>query len=210
MGSSQLLIKVLDKVSDRIIENKVFLTDLDRPIGDSDHGLNMAKGFTVVKSKLTEMEGQGIDAIFKMVAMSLISTVGGASGPLYGTAFLEMSKAMKDKTEINKPDLANVLDAAIAGIIRRGKAQKGEKTMLDALIPASEALRKKLEEGGRAREAFRAAADAAAEGVEYTKTIIATKGRASYLGERSLGHQDPGATSSYLMLDTVAKVLNGE
>lgn len=207
MGSAQLVIKTLDAISDAIIANKEYLTDLDRPIGDSDHGFNMAKGFTVVKQKLPEMGNESIESIFKAVAMALISTVGGASGPLYGTAFLQASKVMKGKDGITLEDAAAILGEAIAGIQKRGKANRGEKTMLDALIPALEALKAEAAAGTPAGEAFKKAAEAANEGVEYTKTIIATKGRASYLGERSIGHQDPGATSSYIMIDTVAKTL---
>jgi dihydroxyacetone kinase-like protein len=208
MGSSQLLIKIIDAISDAIIANKEYLTDLDRPIGDSDHGLNMAKGFTVVKQKLPDLENESLENILKTVAMTLISTVGGASGPLYGTAFLQASKVLKGKDEIHRQDIVNIFEEAIAGIIKRGKAHQGEKTMLDALIPALDTLKAELSLGIPAGEAFEKAADAAKKGVEYTKTIIATKGRASYLGERSLGHQDPGATSSTIMIDTITRVLN--
>ena len=207
MGSAQSLIKIIGAISDAIIANKEYLTDLDRPIGDSDHGFNMAKGFTVVKRKLPDMENENIENIFKAVAMALISTVGGASGPLYGTAFLQASKVMKGKDEITGGDIVSIFEEAIAGIVKRGKAHQGEKTMLDALIPATDTLKAELAAGKPAAEAFEKAAQSANEGVEYTKTIIATKGRASYLGERSLGHQDPGATSSYIMIDTIAKAL---
>ncbi|MFZ5974958.1 MAG: dihydroxyacetone kinase subunit DhaL [Bacillota bacterium] len=208
MGSAQSLIKILDAMSDAIIANKEYLTDLDRPIGDSDHGINMAKGFTVVKQKLPELENDNIGNILKAVAMALISTVGGASGPLYGTAFLQASKVMAGKDAIEREDIISIFEEAIAGIVKRGKAQKGEKTMLDALIPALDALKTGITAGASAKQAFVKAAQAAKEGAEYTKTIIATKGRASYLGERSLGHQDPGATSSYILIDTIAGTLD--
>ena len=207
MGSVQSLIKIIDAIGDAIIENKEYLTDLDRPIGDSDHGFNMAKGFNVVKQKLQGMEDGSIENLFKGVAMALISTVGGASGPLYGTAFLQASKVMKDKDEITGEDAVAIFEEAAAGIAKRGRSHQGEKTMLDALIPATEMLKAGIAAGKSLAEAFEKAAQSALEGVEYTKTIIATKGRASYLGERSIGHQDPGATSSYIIIDTIAKAL---
>lgn len=207
MGSVQSLSKIIDAIGDAIIENKEYLTDLDRPIGDSDHGFNMAKGFNVVKQKLQGMEDGSIENLFKGVAMALISTVGGASGPLYGTAFLQASKVMKDKDEITGEDAVAIFEEAAAGIAKRGRSHQGEKTMLDALIPATETLKAGIAAGKSLAEAFEKAAQSALEGVEYTKTIIATKGRASYLGERSIGHQDPGATSSYIIIDTIAKAL---
>jgi dihydroxyacetone kinase-like protein len=141
--------------------------------------------------------------------MALISTVGGASGPLYGTAFLQASKVMKGKDEIGREDVVAIFEEATQGVAKRGKSHQGEKTMLDALIPATETLKAEIAAGAPLAEAFEKAAQSALEGVEYTKTIIATKGRASYLGERSIGHQDPGATSSYIIIDTVAKALSG-
>jgi dihydroxyacetone kinase-like protein len=207
MGSVQSVIRFIDAISDAIIANKEYLTDLDRPIGDSDHGLNMAKGFTLVKEKLPALKNESIEGVFKAVAMALISSVGGASGPLYGTAFLQAAKVMKDKDELHRQDSVQILEEAIAGIMKRGKAQKGEKTMLDALIPALDTLKAEIAAGATPKAAFTKAAAAALDGVEYTKTIIATKGRASYLGERSIGHQDPGATSSWIMLDTIAKTI---
>ena len=207
MGSVQSLTRIIDAVGDAIIQNKEYLTDLDRPIGDSDHGFNMAKGFNVVKQKIAGVEDGNIEAFFKTVAMALISTVGGASGPLYGTAFLQAAKVMKGKDEITGEDIVEIFEEAIAGISKRGRSQRGEKTMLDALIPATETLKAEIAAGKSLAEAFEKAAQSALEGVEYTKTIIATKGRASYLGERSIGHQDPGATSSYIIIDTIAKAL---
>ena len=207
MGSVQSVIRFIDAISDAIIANKELLTELDRPIGDSDHGLNMAKGFSLVKKKLPELQNESIENALKAVAMALISSVGGASGPLYGTAFLQASKVMKGKDELHRADSVAILEEAVAGIMRRGKAHKGEKTMLDALIPAVDTLKAEIAAGATPKDAFTKAAEAAKAGVEYTKTIIATKGRASYLGERSLGHQDPGATSSWIMLDTIAKTI---
>ncbi|MGI5908449.1 MAG: dihydroxyacetone kinase subunit DhaL [Christensenellales bacterium] len=209
MGSAQSLKKIIDAIGDAIIENKEYLTDLDRPIGDSDHGFNMAKGFSVVKQKLPDMDNESVENLLKTVAMALISTVGGASGPLYGTAFLQASKVMKGKDEIGREDVVAIFEEATQGVAKRGKSHQGEKTMLDALIPATETLKAEIAAGAPLAEAFEKAAQSALEGVEYTKTIIATKGRASYLGERSIGHQDPGATSSYIIIDTVAKALSG-
>lgn len=193
-------------VANTIIDNKDLLTELDREIGDADHGVNMAKGFTEVLAQLPEDE-EDIGKALKKVAMVLISKVGGASGPLYGTAFMKGAVPANGKTAITLAEGVDILKAAIDGVQMRGKAERGEKTMLDALIPAYEALAAAAEAGQDAGAALDAACSAAAEGVEYTKTIIATKGRASYLGERSIGHQDPGATSSTLMLQALRDFL---
>ncbi len=198
--------KCLSKISEQIIANKDFLTELDREIGDSDHGINMARGFNAVMEKLSPDEND-IGAALKKTGMTLLSKVGGASGPLYGTAYMEAGKVTAGKTEINVEDLKAVFEAAIAGIQKRGKAVKGEKTMLDALIPATEKYSQKISEGSDIVAALDEACKAAREGVEYTKTIIATKGRASYLGERSIGHQDPGATSMALTLEAILDYL---
>lgn len=197
------IIKILQTMVITIIENKEYLTDLDRPIGDSDHGINMARGFEAVGKKLPELEDQDIGSILKAVGMTLVSTVGGSSGPLYGTAFMRAGAAVAGKTEIDKEDFLAILDACIGGIITRGKATIGEKTMLDAIIPARNAYAAELESTGNGSAAVDKAILAAQEGCEYTKTIIATKGRASYLGERGIGHQDPGATSALLLLQCV-------
>ncbi|MBQ7544525.1 MAG: dihydroxyacetone kinase subunit L [Synergistaceae bacterium] len=198
----------LSKIGDSIITNKDFLTELDREIGDSDHGINMARGFHAVLEK-ADPEASDIGATLKKAGMTLLSTVGGASGPLYGTAYMEAGKVLAGKTELTPEDLKAALEAAIAGIQKRGKAVRGEKTMLDALIPASETYAQKLAEGADIVSALDAACASAREGVEYTKTIIATKGRASYLGERSIGHQDPGATSATLTLEAIRDFLRG-
>ena len=194
--------KCLSKISEKITANKDFLTELDREIGDSDHGINMARGFSAVMEKLSPEEND-IGAVLKKTGMTLLSKVGGASGPLYGTAYMEAGKVLTGKTELSPEDFNLIFNAAVAGIQKRGKAVKGEKTMLDAIIPASETYAKKISEGSNIVEALEAACKSAYEGVEFTKTIIATKGRASYLGERSIGHQDPGATSAALTLEAV-------
>ncbi|WP_406544748.1 dihydroxyacetone kinase subunit DhaL [Pseudobutyrivibrio sp.] len=198
----------LKEIGDKIMANKDFLTDLDREIGDADHGVNMARGFAAVVEKVPEDEGD-IGAALKKTGMTLLSTVGGASGPLYGTAYMEAAKVFAGKTAVSPEDFKAALEAAIAGIQKRGKAVKGEKTMLDALMPAYDAFSEKVDAGADLNEALDAACAAAGEGVEYTKTIAATKGRASYLGQRSVGHQDPGATSATLTLETIRDFLKG-
>ena len=194
------------KINDTIQENKDFLTDLDREIGDADHGVNMARGFNAVTEKVSQDETD-IGAALKKTGMTLLSTVGGASGPLYGTAYMEAGKVLAGKTELSAEDFGAALNAAIAGIQKRGKAERGEKTMLDALIPAYETYTAKVAEGADIVTALDAAIEEANKGIEFTKTIRATKGRASYLGDRSIGHQDPGATSATLTLETIRDFL---
>ncbi|WP_432404031.1 dihydroxyacetone kinase subunit DhaL [Wukongibacter sp. M2B1] len=202
------LLDILKNIAKIIQENRQFLTDLDAAIGDGDHGINMNKGFRAVEEKIDTVKDKDCGAILKTIAMTLISTVGGASGPLYGTAFLKAAMVVNGKMELENDDVVKMFDEAIKGIVMRGKAEKGEKTMLDALIPAFEEIKSSLQDGNTMSEAFNRAQKAAADGVEYTKTIKATKGRASYLGDRSIGHQDPGATSTYLMIKTIAETLN--
>lgn len=179
---------------------KEYLTELDSPIGDADHGINMDRGFTVVIERLPGVMDKDIGTILKTVGMALVSTVGGASGPLYGTAFLRAGTALADKQELMPEDLVAGFGAAVEGIQQRGKAQPGEKTMVDVLVPALEAMRQAIAQGNDVTAALRAAEAAAREAVPRTIPLLATKGRASYLGERSVGHQDPGATSSWLLI----------
>lgn len=201
----------IKEVGQAVIKDKVFLTDLDQAIGDGDHGINMARGFESVLPKIAALaDDNDVAAALKAVGMGLISSVGGAAGPLYGTAFLRAAGACKGKTAIDAATAKAMLDAAIKGIQDRGKAQQGEKTMLDALIPASAAFADGIKAGKNAVECLGDAVQAAEKGVEYTKKISATKGRASYLGERSIGHQDPGATSSTIMLTALYKYLKQE
>ena len=197
----------ISEIGKTITENKDFLTDLDREIGDADHGVNMARGFHAVVEKLPQDEAD-IGAALKKTGMTLLSTVGGASGPLYGTAYMEAGKIAAGKTEITAEEFGQMLNAAIAGIQKRGKAVRGEKTMLDALIPAYETYTAKVAEGADMKGALAAAVEEARKGVEFTKTIRATKGRASYLGDRSIGHQDPGATSATLTLETILNFIS--
>ena len=198
----------LEAIAARITENKDYLTDLDREIGDADHGVNMARGYAAVLAKVPQEETD-IGAVLKKTGMALLSTVGGASGPLYGTAYMEAGKAAAGKTELTAEDIEAMFAAAVAGIQKRGKAVRGEKTMLDALMPAQDAFAAKVSEGGSIAEALDGACEAAEEGAAYTKTIAATKGRAAYLGERSIGHQDPGATSMTLTLAAIRDCVRG-
>ena len=198
------LLAIIKSIAVRMEREKDFLTQLDNEIGDGDHGINLARGFNAVMDKMPQLEEKDIGGILKGVGMALVSNVGGASGPLYGTAFMKAGAAAAGATELDAPTLAKAMKAAIDGIMQRGKSKEGEKTMLDALCPAYQTLTTEIDAGSDLKTALEKAVAAAEKGVEYTKTIIATKGRASYLGERSLGHQDPGATSALYMLQTIA------
>lgn len=202
------VIEIINKIADRIEENKLFLTELDAAIGDGDHGLNMSKGFHAVREKLKEDAGTNIGDILKKTGMALVSNVGGASGPLYGTAFMKAGMEAGGKEEIDIVDFEKLLTAALDGIKMRGKAVLEDKTMVDAIEPALCALSKGIQLGLSPKEALKEAVDAAYKGVEHTKDIIARKGRASYLAERSIGHQDAGATSSALILETIYGEIN--
>lgn len=197
---------IIEGMAKKIEAEKDYLTQLDNEIGDGDHGINLARGFEAVEKKLPSLAGGDIGALLKGVGMQLVSTVGGASGPLYGTAFMKAGMACKGLTELDGPAFVKAMEAAVDGIKMRGKATEGEKTMLDALCPALKVMQDEVAAGKSLKEALQDAAAAAEKGVEYTKTIIATKGRASYLGERSLGHQDPGATSSLYLLQALAEM----
>jgi phosphoenolpyruvate---glycerone phosphotransferase subunit DhaL len=190
-----------------VAENREYLTELDSAIGDADHGINMNRGMAAVVAKLDAGEAGDVGALLKAVGMTLVSTVGGASGPLYGTLFLEMGKSAAGKSELSGQDWADALAAGVAGVQRRGKAELGDKTMLDALVPAVETLRSALAGGSTLDEALRRSAETAQAGMTATIPLVAHKGRASYLGERSANHQDPGATSSWLLLRTAAETL---
>ena len=187
-----------------INEKSTYLTELDAAIGDADHGANMDRGFKAVMNKLPEISDKDIGTIFKTVGMTLISTVGGAGGPLYGTFFLQVGMKTAGKMELGLTDWADALEAALNGVVMRGKAELGDKTMVDALTPAVAALKQSISESQPIHKALELSADAAKKGMEGTVPLVARKGRASYLGERSAGHQDPGATSSFLILRTAA------
>jgi phosphoenolpyruvate---glycerone phosphotransferase subunit DhaL len=191
----------------QIVANKEYLTELDSAIGDADHGINMDSGFQAVLVKLDALpSGDGGDAgaACKLVGSTLISTVGGAGGPLYGSLFLQFGIAFSGHDPISLNDWLVGLDLGIAAIQRLGKAQAGDKTMLDTLMPARDALKQALADGKTPKEALAAAAAAAETGMKATIPIVARKGRASYLGERSAGHQDPGATSSHMLVQAAA------
>ena len=185
-------------------ENAAMLSELDTPIGDGDHGVNMARGFTAVEKKLATTAMPDFGALFKTVGMTLLSTVGGAAGPLYGGFFLELGRTAAGKTTLTKAEVGQMLERGLADIQRRGKAELRDKTMVDALSPAVVAFQSAAD--SNIAEAARIAEQTAKAAAEATRPLEARKGRASYLGERSIGHQDPGATSSWLLLQALAKV----
>jgi len=195
--------------AEAVAENKDYLTQLDSAIGDADHGANMARGMAAAVAALDGKPPTTAAALFKQVGMTLVSTVGGASGPLYGTFFLRMATAAGEADALDAPTFAKALRAGLEGVVARGKAEPGDKTMFDALAPAVDALDAALAAGTPLAEALRATAAAAADGRDATVPMLARKGRASYLGERSVGHQDPGATSTTLLLEAAAAAVGG-
>ena len=199
-------VRWINQVALVLHENREFLTQLDSPIGDADHGINMDRGFKAVLEKLPAVAAMDIGSILKTVGPTLVSTVGGASGPLYGTAFLRAGMATSGKHELYEADVVNLLEVALEGVKARGKAQPGEKTMVDALTPALAAAKEAEAKNLGLSELLRRASEGAEKGMKATIPMLATKGRASYLGERSIGHQDPGATSSWLILKTLADI----
>ena len=204
------VVDCLRRMVDVIHENKGYLTDLDAAIGDADHGINMDRGFQKVLEKLPGLEGKDVGTVLKTVGMTLVSSVGGAGGPLYGTAFMQAGTAVAGKHELEAGDLLAVMDAALKGVMMRGRSKAGEKTMIDAIAPAVTAMREALENGASTQEILEQATAAAEQGMKDTIPMQALKGRASYLGERSIGHQDPGATSSFLLIRTMAETAGGK
>lgn len=196
IGSEQITAFV-ERFAEAIAEHRRLLTRLDSAIGDADHGDNMHRG---MKAALERLDGDTPAAVLTSVAMALVSKVGGAAGPLYGTGFLRASKAVEGKDELELADLAAAFDAAFKGVAQRGKSERGQKTMLDALGPAVDALRAADDDGTDIGDALRSAAEAADRGKRETVPVQAQRGRASYLGERSIGHQDPGATSTAMLI----------
>jgi phosphoenolpyruvate---glycerone phosphotransferase subunit DhaL len=194
--------------AEQVAQHKAHLTELDAAIGDADHGINMDRGMRAVAEAL-ERRPSAADELFKLVGMTLVSSVGGASGPLYGTFFLRLGAACGPVAELAPQDFAKALRAGNEGLVARGKPELGDKTMFDALHPALEALDRALGAGESTASAFDAASAAAAGGRDATIPMVARKGRASYLGERSAGHQDPGATSTALLLDAAVTALSG-
>jgi dihydroxyacetone kinase-like protein len=207
MITRQHIIQWLEQCRAVFEEKKAYLTELDSSIGDADHGINMARGFNKVVEQLPSVADTDIGNILKSSGMALISSVGGASGPLYGTFFMRTAGAAQSKQELDAQDLANMLQAGLEGLVQRGRAAVGDKTMVDAWVPALDALKDALENGKDLIEAVHASVEAAEQGVRDTIPLVAKKGRASYLGERSVGHQDPGATSTYYLLGALLNVL---
>jgi phosphoenolpyruvate---glycerone phosphotransferase subunit DhaL len=187
-----------------IADNRSYLTELDSAIGDADHGINMDRGMQAVRQKLDADQPAAADELFKLVGMTLVSSIGGASGPLYGTFFLRFGTACGPRGALSTDDLVEAFRAGVEGLVARGKPELGDKTMFDSLHPALEALDAAVGAGLSAGKALTHAWEAAGRGRDATIPMVARKGRASYLGERSAGHQDPGATSSALLFEAAA------
>ncbi len=205
--TAEHVIRFIEGVAARIKEHRDELTQLDSPIGDADHGINLDRGFTAVLAKLPTVADKDIGTILKTTGMTLVSTVGGASGPLYGTAFMRAGMALADRHELTEADVVTALEAALEGIMARGKAQRGEKTMVDAIAPGVEVLKEAQARGEDFHSALRRSVAAVEAGMKATIPMLATKGRASYLGERSIGHQDPGATSAFYMAQVLLETI---
>ena len=207
MLSQTQILQWLQAYATEIEQNKAYLTELDAAIGDADHGINMVRGFKKVSAQLPTLTDKDISSILKAVSMTLISSIGGASGPLYGTWFLRASTAVVGKQELTDQDVLELLQAGLDGVVQRGKAQLGDKTMVDVLSPAVNAFGQAVGENKGTLEGMQQAVAAAQKGLQETIPMQAKKGRASYLGKRSVGHLDPGGTSAYLMLKSLLGVL---
>ena len=207
MITKDQIVRWLEKTAAVLQENKTYLTELDSAIGDADHGTNMDRGFRKVMEKLPTVADKDIGNILKTTGMTLISSVGGASGPLYGTFFMRSGMAMAAKEELSSDDVFKLLQAGVEGVLQRGRPNLEDKTMYDAWAPALEAMQEALSAEKGTVEMLEAAVSAAEQGMKNTIPLQARKGRASYLGERSIGHQDPGATSSYLMLNALLETV---
>jgi phosphoenolpyruvate---glycerone phosphotransferase subunit DhaL len=205
--TKQHVVQWLEQSAAILNNNKEYLTQLDSPIGDADHGINMSRGFKAVLDKLPSVADKDIGNILKTTGMALISSVGGASGPLYGTFFMRSGAASMSKEELNTEDLLQLFFDGVDGIVQRGRPQLGDKTMFDTWAPALETMRAAFVSGNDTIAALRSTVAAAEQGMKNTIPLQAKKGRASYLGERSIGHQDPGATSSYLILKALLETL---
>lgn len=208
MVTRDQIVQWLEAIGGVMQENKEYLTQLDAAIGDADHGINMARGFNKVLEKLPTVADSDVGNILKTVGMTLISSVGGASGPLYGTFFMRSGMAMAAKEELDGEDLFIMLKSGVDGILQRGRPLLEDKTMYDAWAPALDNMRTALDAGKDINAVLETAVAGAKQGMENTIPLQARKGRASYLGERSIGHQDPGATSSYLMLKALLDIVN--
>jgi phosphoenolpyruvate---glycerone phosphotransferase subunit DhaL len=206
ISSNQIFVWI-ERYAAHIAEQKDYLTQLDSAIGDADHGENMHRGLQAVLAKKADLQNNDIGALLKGVAMILISKVGGASGALYGTFFLQAGTMAQGRTELSASEFGSLLEKGLAGIVLRGKAAVGDKTIVDALQPAIKVYRHSVESGETLKQALSNAVSAAEEGLKSTVPLVARKGRASYLGERSAGHQDPGATSTLLLFRSAAETL---
>uniref|UniRef100_UPI002623E37A dihydroxyacetone kinase subunit DhaL n=1 Tax=uncultured Cetobacterium sp. TaxID=527638 RepID=UPI002623E37A len=196
-----VVLEIVENIADIIEQEKDYLTELDRAIGDSDHGTNLSRGFQKIKEEKEELKMLNSSDLFNRMAMILISNVGGASGAIYGTGLMKIAQSLKGKDTLDMDTMIVALDAMIAGIKMRGKAELGEKTMLDTIVPAVEVL--KVDKNKSLNILLEEVETASKKGMESTENMMATKGRASYLGERSRGHIDPGAMSSYLIIKTI-------
>ncbi len=199
--------QILETMAKTVEENKDYLTELDSIIGDGDHGVNLARGFTVVLEKLPTVKNKSISCILKTVGFTLLESVGGSVGVLYGRAMIKAGETVRDKEKICLDDLVKMSEAAEEAVKSLGQAEIGDKTMLDTIHPFVETLKKSLNENVPLMDALEWSVEAAKMGLENTKNMVAKKGRAKYLGEKSLGHQDVGATSCYLMIESALKML---
>jgi dihydroxyacetone kinase-like protein len=207
LSATEDTLAVIKEMAAAMEENRKHLTKLDSEIGDGDHGNNMHRGFQAALERLEGTELQTPADVLKAVSTALVGKVGGAAGPLYGTAFLRASTSLSGKEDLSSEDVAEAMEAALGGVKQRGKAEEGDKTMIDALAPAVAAAKEAASSGKGVGEVSREAAEAAGEGSEATVPLTARRGRASYLGERAAGHMDPGARSTYLLLDAAARAL---
>lgn len=207
MITLDFFIRWFDSLDTVFKNNKEYLTQLDAAIGDADHGINVSRGFSAVAAAIRQKPSEDVSSLFKTVSMTLIRTVGGASGPLLGTFFIKLASQLpEDTTVITSQQFYVAMLAGADGIAKIGKSIANEKTMLDALYPALDAMKQSIQSGKTVSDILTDTANAALAGAEATIPMLATKGRASYLGERSIGHQDPGATTIYLMLDTATHI----
>lgn len=204
MATKNQIVQWLQAFASEIHENKDYLTELDAAIGDADHGINMDRGFQKIITQLPNIADKDIGSILKTVSMTLISSIGGASGPLYGSLFLRASGTVAGKEELTQIDMQKLLQAGLQGVLQRGKAKPGDKTMIDVLSPATVAFEEAVGNGKNMSEAMQQMVAIAEKAMKDTIPMLAKKGRASYLGDRSIGHQDPGATSCYLMLKSLS------
>lgn len=198
---------ILNKICEVILENKEVLAELDSSIGDSDHGINLSRGILKLKDEITNFENLKPFEALNKCAMIIMSNVGGASGALYASALMKGAMYLKNKDSITNEDICNTWQQMIVEIESKGKSTTGEKTMLDTLVPAYSAFKEKIINNKNLKEAFIQASKAAKKGMESTKNMLAKKGRASYLGDRSIGHIDPGAMSSYLIIKSIAETI---